>query len=355
MERKYYLDNMRWITVLLVLVYHVFYLYNGVGVLGSIGTFAEVQYQDAVLYVIYPWFMVLLFVVSGMSARYSLEKRTHKEFIKSRTVKLLIPSTLGVLIFQWIVGYMNIKIGGGLKMIPKFILYPICVLSGTGPLWFIQLLWLFSLLLIFIRKIDKKDRFYQLCGKANTGMILLLGLLIWGGAQILNMPVITVYRFGIYFVGFLLGYFVLSHEQVLEKIEKIRIPMLALAVVGAVFYTWYYFGENYADSPCLKSFYTNAYLWIVILAMFGCFKVWGNKNGKLAAYMTKASFGIYVVHYIIVLYVCYFLKCYTAFPVAVIYILAIVATLVLSPVLYEILRRIPVLRFWILGIRKKKG
>ena len=74
MERKHFLDNIRWVTVLIVLVYHVFYIFNSVGILGGIGSFSEVQYQDACMYVVYPWFMVLLFVIAGISARYSLEK-----------------------------------------------------------------------------------------------------------------------------------------------------------------------------------------------------------------------------------------------------------------------------------------
>lgn len=357
MERKYYLDNIRWMTVLLVVVYHVFYIYNSVGVFGGIGPFTEIQYQDAFMYVVYPWFMVLLFVIAGMSAAYSLENKTHKEFIKTRTTKLLVPSTLGLFVFQWIVGYMNIKIGGGLEMIPKFILYPICVFSGTGPLWFAQMLWLFSLLLVLIRKLDKKDKLYHLCGKANKGIIIGLCILIWGSAQILNMPVITTYRFGIYFVGFMLGYFVFSHEEVLERVEALRIPMLILAIIGAVAYTWYYFGQNFAESACLTSLFTNVYLWIAILAILGCFRAWGNKVGKFGAYMTKASYGIYIVHYIVTLGSCYILKNYTELPVAFIYILAILMALVLSVVLYEGIRRIPILRYTVLGInthRKSK-
>ena len=34
--RKIYLDNIRWMTVLLVLIYHVCYMFNGVGILGGI-------------------------------------------------------------------------------------------------------------------------------------------------------------------------------------------------------------------------------------------------------------------------------------------------------------------------------
>jgi hypothetical protein len=50
--------------------------------------------------------------------------------------------------------------------IPKAALYPVMAISGVGVLWFIQMLWLFSMLLALIRKIEK-GRLYSLCGKAN--------------------------------------------------------------------------------------------------------------------------------------------------------------------------------------------
>ncbi len=352
--RKYYVDNIRWATVLLVLVYHVFYLFNGVGVFGGVGSFSEVQYQDAMLYFVYPWFMVLLFLIAGISSRYALERRSHKQFIKDRTVKLLVPSTLGLFVFQWIVGYFNINFGGAWNTIPTFIRYPVMVISGIGPLWFIQMLWIFSLLLVLIRKIDSKDKFYILCGKCNLFAILLLFLPLWGASQILNMPVITTYRFGIYFVAFLIGYFIFSHDEIQDKVQKIHLPMLIIAVVTGIAYTVYYFGQNYADDACLKSIFTNAYLWIAILAILGCGKAWLNKTSKFAAYMTKSSFGIYIVHYLVVLAACHYLKLYSALPVFAIYLIAILSVLVISPVLYELLKRIPILGYLILGIQRER-
>ena len=70
--RKPYLDNIRWLTVVIVVIYHVIYMYNGVQLFGVIGPFKEHQLQDAFQYMVYPWFMALLFVVSGMSSRYYL-------------------------------------------------------------------------------------------------------------------------------------------------------------------------------------------------------------------------------------------------------------------------------------------
>ncbi|MCI7795065.1 MAG: acyltransferase, partial [Lachnospiraceae bacterium] len=64
--RKTYIDNIRWMTVVIVVIYHVLYMFNGVVTGGVIGPFTPVQYQDAFQYIVYPWFMLLLFVISGM-------------------------------------------------------------------------------------------------------------------------------------------------------------------------------------------------------------------------------------------------------------------------------------------------
>lgn len=44
--RKIYLDNIRWITVCIVVIYHVIYMFNGVQPYGVIGAFREHQLQD---------------------------------------------------------------------------------------------------------------------------------------------------------------------------------------------------------------------------------------------------------------------------------------------------------------------
>lgn len=144
--RKKYMDNIRWITVVLVVLYHVVYMFNNCGVLGGIGPLAQTQYQDVLLYVLYPWFMLLLFVVSGMSARLYLDRHSHREFVKARTVKLLVPSTIGLFVFWWILGYYNMRIGGAMESmgaVPAPIRYLIMAVSGIGPLWYIQMLWFF--------------------------------------------------------------------------------------------------------------------------------------------------------------------------------------------------------------------
>lgn len=97
-ERKKYLDNIKWITVVLVVIYHIIYLFNNSGVISNINV-KGIPIMDTFLIFVYPWFMCLMFVVSGISSRYSLEKRTNKQFIKDRTKRILVPSVLGIFIY----------------------------------------------------------------------------------------------------------------------------------------------------------------------------------------------------------------------------------------------------------------
>lgn len=349
--RRIYLDNIRWATVLLVLIYHVCYVFNGVGVPGGIPGAVSIPVFDALACTVYPWFMVLLFVVAGMSARYSLERRTGRQFIKERAAKLLVPSTLGLFVLHWITGYLNIKIGGGLAYLPAALVYPISVISGIGPLWFIQMLFLFSCVLVLLRQMDKRDRGWTKCGGAKLPVILLLSLLIFGGAQILNLPVLSMYRFGIYFAAFLIGYYVFSHEEVQETIEKSCLPMLCLAVAGAVLYTVSYFGQDYTTPECLQNVGTNLYLWVAVLAVIGCFRKYFNRETAFTRYMTQASFGVYVLHYPVLMVASYALYHFFALPAIWNYVIALAVELAVTFAAYEGIKRVPVVRFLLLGKR----
>ncbi len=179
--RKHWIDNLRWVTVLLVLFYHVIYFYNNKGVFGGIGGFGDgPQYQDVVMYILYPFFMPLLFLLAGISSRYALQKQSGKEWFRARTRKLLVPGTIGLFVNHWITGYFNTVVAareGVFESVPAVGRYFIMVFSGIGPLWFIQVLWLLCLALLLVRALDRKDRFWNWCGKAGIFWIVMLGVL----------------------------------------------------------------------------------------------------------------------------------------------------------------------------------
>ncbi|MGM9590933.1 MAG: acyltransferase family protein [Faecousia sp.] len=353
--RKTYIDNIRWITVVLVVIYHVIYMFNGIETFGVIGPFAEAQYQDAYQYIVYPWFMLLLFVVSGMSARFYLDHHSPKEFLKSRTTKLLVPSTIGLFVFWWILGYYNILIGGGLESmaaVPKPVFFIIMAVSGTGPLWYIQMLWFFSVILLLIRRIEK-DKLYRLCENVNVPVLMTLTLVIWGAAQILNTPIMVVYRFGIYGAGFLFGYFIFSHDRVMEKLEKWwQILSLAALVLGAVFVAVFW-GAPYAEHEVLDTFLCNLYAWTAVLAVLSVMKKWGNFENRFTRFMIRKSWGLYLFHYLPLAVCAWYLHEYPVLPAAAMYICVGIAAFAGAYLLYEIVSRIPVLRWCVCGIRGK--
>lgn len=354
--RKYYVDNIRVITVVLVVFYHVVYMYNGVTV-GGVGPFNEVQYQDALQYLLYPWFMVILFVVSGMSSRFYLEKHTIKEFIASRTRKLLVPSTVGLFVFQWILGYFNMAIGNAFDTMPdtmpKAILYFIMVASGIGALWYIQMLWLFSMGLVLIRRFER-GKLYELCSNMKLIHLIAVAIPLWLAAQVGNTPIIAVYRFGIYSVSFLLGYFVFAHEEVIEKLSAYWYVLVAVATALGFAYVVFYFGENYAVEPVVNSPFSIAYGWMAILAIFAVMKKWGYYTTPALDWLRAKSFGLYVFHYLPLAVVAYYMKKNMQLSALPSYLIATMASFVGGILLYEVIVRIPILRWCVLGIKKEK-
>ena len=354
--RKSYLDNLRWVTVVLVVIYHVLYMYNAEGIYGTLGkiTNLDVQYYDVYQYIVYPWFMVLLFIVSGISSRYALDKMTGKEFIKSRTVKLLVPCTIGLFVFFFIQGYVNAAFSeAGSLELPFFIKYLIYCLSGIGVLWYIQMLWPFSLVIVLIRKIDK-DRLWNICKKTPVWVLILLGAVVFGAGQILNTPIIVVYRFGLYFLAFLLGYFVFSHDEVIERLKKYFWLFLIAAAGLCTAFCILYFGQNYADNPIYRSPLFLLYSWFGSLAMIAVFAKFFDFSNGFTKWMTKRSWGLYVFHYLGISSVALFLAKPGYIPAWAAYLLSAVMGFALSYGLNYVISKIPFFRWAVLGISKKK-
>ena len=333
--RKYYLDNIRWAAVVIVVLYRVFYMYNAEGIVGVVGkiTDLDVQYYDVFQYIVYPWIMVVLFIVSGISSKLYLDRHTDKEFIRSRTTRLLVPSTVGLFAFQFLQGFVNVSLGGFFERapdIPVIAKFLICIASGIGVLWYIQLLWVFSLLLVLVRKAEK-GRLWNKCRNVGLPVLIALAIPVYGAAQILNTPIIVVYRCGLYFSVFLIG----------------------AIILGAAFCIRY-FGENYADKPATRSVLFTSYGYFASLAIIGGMAKYGDISNRFTQWMGKRSFGLYVFHYLGVSSVGLFLARPGYIPAPAAYLLSLIAGFVGGYLLNAVISRIPGYRWAVLGIKGDK-
>ena len=350
--RKPFLDNLRYSIVLLVILYHVFYLFNSVGVITNVDI-PGIPELDAVLYVLYPWFMVTLFAISGICARYSLEKQTEKEFLRSKVRRQLVPSVAIIFILGWTSGWVTGQyadmFGTNSGAIPGFAKYLIWSLSGIGVLWYLHQLLIAEVVLVLLREIDKKDRLWQLGGKVTMPILCLMVLTMWGSAQILNTPVIEVYRNGIYVFTFLCGYCIFSHDRVQELLAKYAPALLSFNGLMAVVYTVRFWGENYAAMDNLKEFLTNAYAWNAMLAVLGAGKGWMDKETTFTRYMAPRSFGFYVLHYPLLALGAWAMDKVLHLPVWSMYLLLPMTLATILPPLVGIVKKTPVLKTLVLG------
>ena len=362
--RKNYLDNIRWITVVIVVLYHVFYMYNAEGVLGGVGQITKLSTQpyDIFQYLVYPWFMPVLFIVAGISSRLYLEKHTNKEFIKSRTTKLLVPSTIGLFVFQFIQGYVSMHLADGAKElaaigVPKFVIYLIMVASGSGVLWFVHLLWIYSVVLVLLRKIEK-GKLIEVCSKTQIWLMVLLFFPIWGAAQILNTPIVQVYRFAFYFVFFIMGYYVFSNEEVMDKLKKYAVVFIVIGVALCITFAVVNFvilgGTNYADKPVNRGPLYVACAYFGSLAMLSGMARFGDFSNDFTKWMSSHSFGLYVFHYLGISSVALVFAKNALLPAPLCYLLSLVAGFLFGYGLYALISRIPFFRWAVLGISKKK-
>lgn len=344
---------------MLVVFYHVLWMYNDQGVLGGLGPIGpeRMQWYDIFMYMVYPWFMPLLFIVSGISARLYLENHSDKEFIKTRSRKLLVPSTIGLFVFYFIQGYLSMSIGNAfeeMKEVPAVIKYFIMVLSGSGVLWYIQLLWLFSIILILIRKIEK-DRLWKFFGKTNVLILIILALPVWASAQILNAPVIIVFRFGLYAFIFFTGYFIFSHDEVIEKLKKYFFFFLAAAILLCIIFCSVYFGKNFADAPVNRSILYCTFLWIACLAITGGMSRFADFENSFTKWMKAGSWGLYIFHLIGISAVAAFIAKKELLPPAAVYPLSIAAAFAVAYGLNFLIPRIPFFRWAVMGLKNVQG
>lgn len=380
--RYHYLDNIRWVTVLLVMFFHVFYYFNTYCVGSGIGGFSNYQPQDAVLYLLYPWLMPLLFMVAGMSSRYALQRKSLREYLRTRTRKLLVPATFGLFVFQWMAGYfgmqtMNFRfhtdMGAGQPWWVMYIMWAVC---GGGGLWFIQLLWLFSLMTIPIHQIG--IRLKQKAHHALPSWLFALFLLLFGFLLYLNDQTVmdgdnsmqdpamlyNVYRPIYYLTAYLFGYFFFVREEVQALLVRLRWFLIPAALACGIVLTITTFGQDAYSPAYIRSVGNNLYAWLAILAMFAAFRTWCNRDvsqqsspaaAKVCTFFRDASYGLYILQFFVYMSVGYLLRAYTALPPWAMYVLLFLAMFTLTPALYLLIRRIPVVRYCVLGVSKKSA
>jgi hypothetical protein len=364
-SRKHFIDNARSIMILIVIVYHVFYLFNSVGVPKNI-TETGIPALDGVCYFLYPWLLTTLFLLAGLSARYALQKRGGRQFLKERTEKLLLPLAGGMAVLGWInirvtAHYSDVFLNG----YPPVVIAGYWVFLSIGPLWFVLELFILSFCFIVIRKVirkvirwaaqktGKKGRPGELADRIPVFALLLFALPFWGSSLVFNTPLLIQFRNGIYLFSFLAGYYLFSREKIMDAAVRCRFPLLAAGILLGCLEVYLFYGEDYSAGAYLKNPLVNLYAWIMMLALLGMSKKYLNHTNTFMDYLRSRGFLWYAAHFPIMLFLAYFLTSKYNFPLMANYILLLFLSAAATLLFCEIARLTPVVRYLLFGIRGK--
>lgn len=342
--RKHYIDNLRNLTILLLFPVHTFMIWNDFGSRFYIWR-GESKILSTLIVLVNPWFMPLLFVLAGMSARYALEKRTKKEFIIQRVSKLLIPFLFGTVFlvpFQTLYArkfYDNYE--GSLLDNWKYFFTHLTDFSGydgaftPGQLWFILFLFFISMVSLILFRVAPYEKAKAAVEKLPAFGMLLLFIPIWLMYYLGN--------FGGFSLGknlalYLAGYYVLSNDLIIERLERNIRWLTGLFLVGTivsviVYYKFSYYGD----------LWVNFIGWISILVLLVAGKRFLNRKTDFTEYFNQASYPIYILHQSILVVLAYYIvRANNIFLVQVLCIC--IGSFLMTVAACHLISRIPVVR-----------
>ncbi|MBB2182207.1 acyltransferase family protein [Lachnospiraceae bacterium MD1] len=183
--RYLYIDNLRLVMIILVVLIHFGVTYSGIG-----GWYIkDVKELDTISYVVFglfqsftqAYFMGFLFLISGYFVAGSYEKKGAGKFISERLVRLGIPTLIYMLVVNPFINYVLLGFTWDRPIFAQYYLKYIIsfdFLGSSGPLWFAFALLIFNLIYAMIR-LQTKDKVPKGAEELpGTGKMVLLGFII---------------------------------------------------------------------------------------------------------------------------------------------------------------------------------
>jgi len=362
-DRRVDLDWLRIAAFGLLIFYHVgmFYVTWGFHVKSShAGPAAE-----PLMLLLNPWRLTLLFVISGCATRYMLDKMKTGAFVASRTGRLLVPLVFCMFVIVPPQTWFEIveKLGYAGSPVDFYGKY-VTASGGWGiitptwnHLWFVAYLFVYTLLIVGIGPLLKRlpGRFLAPLAKGLPLVVLPFLFLLLTRLTLEPMFGETHalfddwYAHALYFPAFLFGYAIAKHESFFKSCERMRWPMLAIALAS---WATLQIGRasmgsfTQSDEALIAVVGTSLrelQAWTMILALIGFARKHLRHDNAARRYLTDAIFPFYIIHQTTIVVAGHYLN-QIGWPVWIEAPVLIALTAASCWLGYEIVRRIPILR-----------
>lgn len=352
-KRSYYIDNLKWMIILLLIPYHTAQAWN---------VWSEPNYIffdgnkliSSIIVFFSPYIMPLMFVLAGINTRYSLKKRSYREYIGERVKRLLIPLAFGTIVFMPIMTYIadcfNYSYKGSFINHYSVFFTKYTDLVGAdggfsfGQFWFLLYLFVISLVVVLVISLLGKDNKKTV----SLWLVLVMGLPLPFFSKLLSIGGKSLVE---YTYLFIVGYYVFADENILSKLVRFRWWLIIIGVFADCInvYLFIWSGNEFPVLNTATKFITE---WIMILALLGLSKKIFNQAGKICKYLSSRSFLIFSFHFIWVVVFQYMLYQIFGNKTVILFIGSIALSYFAAFICSEIAIRIPLLCL-LMGVKRK--
>ena len=345
-SRRYDLDWLRVIALGLLIFYHIgmFYVTWNFHIKS---THSSSDFESA-MKLLNPWRLSLLFLISGMAARFAVDKSRLLPFVLRRSVRLLAPIIFGVLFIVPPQSWLElIEKGETTSSYSNFYLdyisasqqYSI-ILPTWNHLWYVVYILVYTIALIMLIVLFKlpliKTVANRLIEQSTKLIAKLLSKQSLSVAILLTLPVFIFYIhhfilrpsypsthaliddwanhflfFCLFFIGFLVAKSPLFWQTVDRAFKPSIIAAFFLASLACL--VWYLESREVASNYLIVTEYISerlrktAYAWAFIIAALAIAQRNLNKPNKLLSYMNQAIFSWYIIHQTLIILFGYYL------------------------------------------------
>jgi glucan biosynthesis protein C len=324
--RLEFVDNLRWVMIVLVVAMHAAVTYSHLGSWYFMedpkpGTIVLVVFATFQIF-LQAFFMGLLFLIAGYFVPGAFDRKTPGNFLRDRAVRLGLPSLFYMLLLHPLTVYGLLRHFGdpsrpALRQAYLPYLTSGRVLSGSGPMWFAVALLLFSAIYALVRFLapgtptnDPQSRLPD--SRQVIGLALIMGLCTFlvrtvqpMGTNILNMQLCF---FSQYILLFVVGICAWRRNWLLRIPYTFGIRFLALALsVGGLLWFLLVFallkthsedklGGGLSWQSAAFSFWESFFCVGLCLGLIVLFREKFNHQANLARWLSDNSFAVYLFH-----------------------------------------------------------
>ena len=379
-ERLLYLDWLRVLAVLGVFFFHTLRPFDAL-----VDWTVKNRDPSLVASLIVGWGnevgMPLLFVLAGAASWFALRSRSGRQFLRERSLRLLIPLAVGFLLLSPPQAYVDAFTHGRtalsfFQFVPWFFahLQPSWHIVWFGTytyhLWFLAFLWVFSLLalplFVFLRGAAGSrvlDTLAAWCARPGGIFLFIVPLALIQMALRAAFPAYPDWADFVYFFAFFVyGYVLFSQPSLTEVIHRYGRIALGIGLVCAVIMTvatlaglglsWVAF-PSYTPGSLLYQLLRsiNAWAWLIVILSSGISYL--NQNSRGLRYANEAVLPFYVLHHPAIIVIAFYV---VPWDMGILPKWLIISTLALALILAVyvlVIRRVAALR-WLFGMKPRK-